>query len=75
MDIQQAFDNLRVEIQTDRIATHTLITEGFDKMGTKMDNYEQRISAVEAKQKTMIGTVVAIGTASVSTFIAWLFGK
>jgi hypothetical protein len=75
LDVQQALESLRQEIQTDRIAKEQAINLGFEKVLGKLDAHTDRIADLEAKQRTIIGVLTATSTAVFSGIVAWVFGK
>ena len=58
--MQDAFDSLRTEIQTDRIALQGTISNGFSSVHTKLDEQSQtigelhgRVTAIENRQNVL----------------------
>jgi len=74
-DVQTAIEALRLEFQKDRWQLHENINSGFDRISDKLDDHNARIADLEAKQRTVIGTLVTVATATVGSIIAWIFGR
>ena len=82
-------DQLRAEIQTDRIAIQRTIDAGFDRIIDKMEEHsasdaamfaslDKRISSVEETQGRMVKAITGAISVAFTAFIGWimsLFGK
>lgn len=85
-NVYEALDNLRQEIQTDRIELQRTILSGFDKMQEKFEEHAKedaeaftdlgnRVQALEGTvtiaKRTLFGAVAAV----FSSGVAWLFSS
>lgn len=86
LQVQQALEALRSEIQIDRIAVQQSITDGFDKMSGKFDAHadqdrqmfadmNDRLQDVEAFQTWVLRIAIGL-TGTISTgLIGWALSK
>jgi hypothetical protein len=72
-------DQLREEIQTDRIEIQRSINHGFDRIDIKLDslvekqaNFDKRLVVVEKTQGTIINTVVGVISVGFTAVVGWV---
>ncbi len=73
MGIQDALDNLRQEIQQDRLELHRTMTEGFNRISDRYEEISDRVTKIEDSQTAIRRTIGGAVSATFAAFVAYLF--
>jgi hypothetical protein len=68
-DIQSALNDLRIEIQTDRIALQRTISDGFSDVQDRMDEHLKHVTNLDVRLTTVEDRQTLFGRGLWSTFI------